>query len=71
MDIRGLIRLVFDNYQMDVQIKGENQTVELWDTAGILYCTSVLLLGQEEYEQLRPLSYSDADIFIICYSIVE
>ena len=56
---------------MDVQIKGENQTVELWDTAGILYCTSVLLLGQEEYEQLRPLSYSDADIFIICYSIVE
>ncbi|KAK8793052.1 hypothetical protein WA538_002563 [Blastocystis sp. DL] len=51
---------VFDNYQMDVQIKGENQTVELWDTA-----------GQEEYEQLRPLSYSDADIFIICYSIVD
>ena len=56
---------------MDVQIKGEYQTVELWDTAGILLCTCILLLGQEEYEQLRPLSYSETDIFIICYSIVE
>ncbi|KAK8828430.1 Rho family GTPase [Blastocystis sp. ATCC 50177/Nand II] len=51
---------VFDNYQMDVQAGDVTQKLELWDTA-----------GQEEYEQLRPLSYSDTDIFLICYSTVE
>lgn len=26
--------MVFDNYQMELQIKGETQKFELWDTAG-------------------------------------
>jgi Ras family protein A len=30
----------------------------VWDTA-----------GQEEYEKLRPLTYKDSDIIILCYSI--
>ncbi|KAK8793946.1 Rho family GTPase [Blastocystis sp. subtype 4] len=51
---------VFDNYQMDLEIKGEIQKFELWDTA-----------GQEDYEQLRPLSYFETDIFLICYSTVD
>ena len=32
--------------------------VELWDTA-----------GQEEYDRLRPLSYPDSDVIIICFSV--
>ena len=34
--------------------------VRLWDTA-----------GQEDYDRLRPLSYSGADIILICFSTVS
>ena len=32
--------------------------LSLWDTA-----------GQEDYDRLRPLSYPDADVVLICYSV--
>lgn len=32
----------------------------LWDTA-----------GHENYDRLRPLSYPEADVFIICFSVVN
>ena len=35
-------------------------TFHVWDTA-----------GQEEYARLRQLSYPDADVFILCFSIVS
>ena len=32
----------------------------MWDTT-----------GQEHYERLRPLSYGNADVFIICYDVAR
>lgn len=50
---------IFENYIS--QVRGpQNQIVELalWDTA-----------GQEEYDRLRPLSYPDTSILLVCYAI--
>lgn len=29
------------------------------------------LSGQEEYDRLRPLSYANANVFLICFSLVN
>ena len=42
----------------DIEVSGRLVKLELWDTA-----------GQDDYERLRPLSYQDADAFLICFSI--
>uniref|UniRef100_A0A3Q2YAS6 Cell division control protein 42 homolog n=2 Tax=Hippocampus comes TaxID=109280 RepID=A0A3Q2YAS6_HIPCM len=51
---------VFDNYAVTVMIGGEPYTLGLFDTA-----------GQEDYDRLRPLSYSQTDIFLVCFSVVS
>jgi len=48
---------VFENYVNDIEIDGEKIELAIWDTA-----------GQEEYDRLRPLSYPNAHIVLICYS---
>ncbi|ODV83543.1 hypothetical protein CANARDRAFT_29978 [[Candida] arabinofermentans NRRL YB-2248] len=50
---------VFDNYAVTVLIGDEPYTVGLFDTA-----------GQEDYDRLRPLSYPQTDVFLICFSVV-
>jgi len=54
------IPTVFDNYV--VNLTAGDQTIELglWDTA-----------GQEEYDRLRPLSYANANVFLVCFSVVN
>jgi Ras-related C3 botulinum toxin substrate 1 len=32
---------------------------------------SALLVGQEDYDRLRPLSYPQTDVFLICFSLVS
>ena len=54
------IPTVFDNYSANIMINGQPIQLGLWDTA-----------GQEDYDRLRPLSYPQTDVFLICYSIVD
>merc|ERR1712113_192262 len=51
---------VFDNYTANVMVNSQPITLGLWDTA-----------GQEDFDQLRPLSYTEANIFVICFSVVS
>lgn len=49
---------VFNNYTKSMLINGKPVKLGLWDTA-----------GQEDYDRLRPLSYTKADILLICFSL--
>jgi len=51
---------VFDNYAVTVMIGGEPYTLGLFDTA-----------GQEDYDRLRPLSYPQTDVFLVCFSVIS
>jgi small GTP-binding protein len=54
------IPTVFDNYVVNLTAGDKNIELGLWDTA-----------GQEEYDRLRPLSYANANVFLVCFSIVN
>ena len=54
----------FDSYcqsqchHLCFQIDKQNVQLALWDTA-----------GQEDYDRLRPLSYPDTDVLLLCFAI--
>ena len=45
---------------MTVPIGGKPYELGLFDTA-----------GQEDYDRLRPLSYQQTDVFLVCFSVVS
>ncbi|GMM53175.1 Rho family GTPase [Starmerella bacillaris] len=49
---------VFENYVHDIYVDGKPMQLSLWDTA-----------GQEEFDRLRSLSYSDTHCIMLCFSI--
>ena len=51
------IPTVFDNYSAKVILDGDAISLGIWDTS-----------GQEDYQRLRPLSYPQTDVFLVCFS---
>lgn len=41
-------------------VDGKACRLGLWDTA-----------GQEDYDRLRPLSYPQTDVFLVCFSVIS
>lgn len=69
---------VFENYVADIEVDGKQVELALWDTAGKHYSNLsqhlnsirfFLFIGQEDYDRLRPLSYPDTDVILMCFSI--
>ena len=54
------IPTVFENYNASLVVNEQRINLGLWDTA-----------GQEDYDRLRPLSYPQTDVFLICFSVVS
>ncbi|XP_042897548.1 ras-like GTP-binding protein RHO [Parasteatoda tepidariorum] len=52
------IPTVFENYVSELEVDNKKVELSLWDTA-----------GQEDYDKLRPLSYPDTDVILICFGI--
>ncbi|KAJ7907217.1 small GTPase Cdc42 [Mycena leptocephala] len=50
---------IFDSYSVAVEIEEEIYSLVLCDTA-----------GGEDYGRLRPLSYAQTDIFLICFHVI-
>ncbi|KAF6731098.1 Rho-related GTP-binding protein RhoU [Oryzias melastigma] len=50
----------FDNFSATVSVDGQPVRLQLCDTA-----------GQDEFDKLRPLCYTSADVFLLCFSVVS
>ncbi|XP_065664846.1 ras-like GTP-binding protein Rho1 [Hydra vulgaris] len=49
---------VFNNYVADIEVDSKQVELALYDTA-----------GQEDFDRLRPLSYQNMDVILLCFSI--
>ncbi|KAG8730122.1 GTP-binding protein Rho1, partial [Ceratobasidium sp. 414] len=58
MEVQADIPTVFDHYVTDVEIDGNHVELALWDTSGL-----------EDFNRLRPLSYPDSHVILICFSV--
>ncbi|OBZ71711.1 GTP-binding protein rhoA [Grifola frondosa] len=56
--IPGLCSYRVREHVADVEVDGKHVELALWDTA-----------GQEDYDRLRPLSYPDSHVILICFAV--
>ncbi|KAG8727425.1 GTP-binding protein Rho1, partial [Ceratobasidium sp. 414] len=58
IEVQVFVPTVFENYVADVEVDDHRVELALWDTSGL-----------EDFDRLRPLSYPDLHIILICFSI--
>ncbi|CAB1447785.1 unnamed protein product [Pleuronectes platessa] len=51
---------VFEKYVSTISLGGKEIQLNLYDTA-----------GQEDYDRLRPLSYQEADLILVCFDVTN
>lgn len=51
---------VFEKYNTTVTLGGKEFKLNLYDTA-----------GQDDYDRLRPLSYQEADVVLVCFDVTN
>ncbi len=51
-------RYVFEKYVSDIEVDRKMVELALWDTS-----------GKEQYDMVRPLSYSKTDVILMCFSV--
>ncbi|KAJ6563904.1 P-loop containing nucleoside triphosphate hydrolase protein [Mycena capillaripes] len=54
------VACTIDGHTKDVMVDGKAFSLGLWDTH-----------GQEIYDRLRPFSYPETDVFLICFSLIS
>ena len=52
------IPTTFEDYVAEYEVDNKQIEMALWDTA-----------GHDDYDRLRPLSYPDTDVILMCFSI--
>jgi len=52
------IPTIFENYTQSYSQDGQQYSLHIWDTP-----------GQDEYDRLRPISYQDAKVILLCFSL--
>ena len=53
-------KMCLDNYSANLIVDECQVNLGLWDT-----------VAQEDYDRLRPLSYPQTDVFLVCFSVVD
>ena len=51
---------MYDVFTKNVMIDDKVFVLNLWDT-----------VGTDDYDRIRPLAYSQADVFLVCFSITD
>lgn len=51
---------VFEKYATTISLGGKEIKLNLYDTA-----------GQDDYDRLRPLSYQEADLILVCFDVTN
>jgi small GTP-binding protein len=60
LTLRNMYQLYLTITPLIIVVDGEPVNIGLWDTA-----------GQDEYDRLRPHSYPNTDVILVCFSLVS